>query len=64
MKSADNLRLEEAEGALAERSRIEMISSNWKMFLKWRSLFSKEKWGISDECRNNQYHIMKIGKDS
>jgi len=34
MKSADNLRLEEAEGALAERSRIETISSNWKNVLK------------------------------
>jgi len=34
MKSADNLRLEEAEGALAERSRIETISTNWKNVLK------------------------------
>lgn len=34
MKSADNLRLGGAEGTLSEKSRIEMISSNWKNVLK------------------------------
>lgn len=34
MKSADDLQLGEAEGTLSERSRIEMISSNWNNVLK------------------------------
>jgi len=34
------------------------------MFLKRRMLFNKEKWKILDMCRNNQWHKMKIGKES